>query len=66
LRLKDVVINERHIFAYMKSKGTTSEQVQKLILEQCKGQSKTDDPKDVLRAVVQFYKNKNQFYNKFK
>jgi hypothetical protein len=55
----NVVITEKHIFDYMKSKGTTSEQVQQLILEQCKGKSKTDNPEDVLRSVVHFYKNKS-------
>ena len=59
ISIKDIVITEKHIFGYMESKGTTSEQVQKLILEQCKSKSKTDDPKDVLRAVIKFYKNKN-------
>lgn len=57
----NVVITEKHILAYMASKGTTSEQIQKLILEQCKGKSKSDDPKDILRSVIKFYKNKAKF-----
>ena len=56
----NVVITEKHILGYMSSKGTTSKQVQQLILEQCRAKSRSDDPKDVLRAVIHFYKNKTQ------
>lgn len=52
----NVKITEKHIFAYMGSKGTTSKSVRKLILEQCKTRSRSDDPIDILRAVVNFYK----------
>jgi len=58
--IKDIVITEKHVVDYMKSKGTTSKQVQEVILEQCKGNAKTDDPKDILRSVIRFYKNKDQ------
>ena len=60
------IITEKHILAYMKSKGTTNPEVQKLILGQCKNEAKSNEPLDVLRSVVHFYKNKNQYYNKSK
>jgi hypothetical protein len=52
----DVVIKEKHVFDYMKKKGTTNKEIQNLILEQCKAKTKTDDMLEVLKSVVNFYK----------
>lgn len=60
----NVVITEKHIIAYMKTKGTTSKDVQELILERCKAASKSDKSIDLLRAVVNFYKNKGEMISK--
>jgi hypothetical protein len=53
-----VVVTEKHIIDYMIKKGTTSNQVQQLILEQCK--SRTNEPLEVLKAVINFYRNKTK------
>jgi len=54
-----VILTEKHVIDYMASKGTTNKQIQEVILEQCRGRSRSDKPEDLLRAVVKFYKNKS-------